>query len=136
MDYKIELTKKLLESLELATDDKTIRKYLPVFWYNPRRKGNSALKLTEAGFKTLTQKMDVKTHSIRVPKETEWTSQLELRLNKYIDCPYYIDKQIIHVFSEKVAIQLVLFSGDIAKFGLAKARSNAKKTQEAIDKPL
>jgi hypothetical protein len=136
MDYKTELTKKFLEQLGLGVDNKTIRKYIPVFWQNPRRKGNAGLKLTEAGFKTLTENLDVKAHPIRVPKETAWTAQLELRLNNFIDCPYYIDKQMIYVFSEKVAVQLVLFSGDIAKFGLAKARSNAKKQQDLIDKTL
>ena len=134
MDYKIKLTKTFLQELGMEYDDKSIKKNMSVFWQNPRRKGQAGLKLTEAGFKALTEKLELKSYAIQIPKETEWTSRLELRLNNYIDCPYYIFKNQIYVFSEKMAVQLVLFSGDVAKFGQAKARSATKKIEDQLDK--
>lgn len=136
MDYKVVLTKQFLEQLGLPSDDATIAKYLFIWWQNPRKEGASGLKLREEGFLTLTTKLNIKAYPIRFPKETVWTSQLIVRLNKFIDCPYYIDKKEIYVFSERMAIQLVLFSGDITKFGLAKFNSVAKKQQESREELL
>lgn len=129
MDYKTSLTKTFLDLLGVSSDEKNINKHLSIFWQNPRKKGMCGLRLTDAGFITLTEKLEIKSHPIRVPKETEWTSQLIVRLDKYIDCPYYISKNTIYVFSEKMAVQLVLFSGDIAKFGRAKSKSVDKTTK-------
>lgn len=134
MDYKVTLTKMFLDQLGMSSDDKNIKKFLSVFWQNPRKKVNAGLRLTDAGFTALTEKLNIKNYPIRFPKETEWTSQLVVRLDKYIDCPYYISKHIMYVFSEKMAVQLVLFSGDITKFGRSKHRITANKTTNSVDK--
>lgn len=134
MDYKVTLTKTFLDQLGMPSDDKNIKKFLSIFWQNPRKKGTCGLRLTDVGFVTLTEKLDIKAYPIRFPKETEWTSQLVVRLDKYIDCPYYVSKHTIYLFSEKMAVQLVLFSGDITKFGRSKHRIQKNKTQNSVDK--
>ena len=50
---------------------------------------------------------------------------------KFVDCPYFVDKKRIVVTMEKMALQLMLFAGDITKYGLARAMSKAdeKKSQ-------
>ena len=56
-------------------------------------------------------------------------NELILHLDRFVEGPYYVTRKYIKVFTEKMAVQLVLFSGDIQKYGKAKARS-AKKAQE------
>jgi hypothetical protein len=46
-----------------------------------------------------------------------------LFLDQYLDCPNYYTKKKIVVFNEKKACELMLFSGDVRKYGLAKAMS-------------
>jgi len=54
------------------------------------------------------------------------TTQFILFLDKFIDCPYYLTKKGIVVTNERKAVELTLFSGDVRKYGIAKAlnRSN------------
>ena len=49
----------------------------------------------------------------------------ELWLDEFVNCPYYIDKKQIIVTMEKMALQLMLFAGDVTKYGLARAMSKA-----------
>jgi hypothetical protein len=51
-------------------------------------------------------------------------------LDRFIDGPWHITKKSIVVFKEKTAVQLILFSGDVQKFGLAKAMSLKSHTEE------
>ena len=53
----------------------------------------------------------------------KFSNQLVLRLDKFITCPWYITHRAVWVFDDKMAIQLVLFSGNIEKFTTAKAKS-------------
>lgn len=135
MDTKTALTKTLLEQLGMDVNDNEVHKYRKVFWQNPRKKDENGLRLTDAGMLAF-ERADIKGYPIRFPKDTEWTSKLVIWLDKFIDCPYYIGVKEIVVFSEKMAIQLVLFSGDLQKFGLAKARSVANKQQQEREKVL
>ena len=52
----------------------------------------------------------------------EYTSQLIIWLDQFINCPWYVTKKEIFVFNENMAIQLVLFSGNITRFTAAKAK--------------
>jgi hypothetical protein len=54
-------------------------------------------------------------------------------MDQFIDCPFYLTKKAIFVYREKMAVQLVLFSGNIQKYGLSRAMSVAKTQQQ---KPL
>jgi hypothetical protein len=45
-------------------------------------------------------------------------------LDRYIDSPYYLQKKSIWVFREKIAVELVLFSGDVSKYSKAKQMAN------------
>ena len=49
------------------------------------------------------------------------TTQVIIFLDQFIDCPYYLTNKSIHVTSEKKAMELHLFSGDLRKYGLTKA---------------
>ena len=51
-------------------------------------------------------------------------------LDEFVDCPYYVDKKKIIVTMEKMALQLMLFAGDITKYGLARAMSKMDEQKD------
>ena len=73
-------------------------------------------------------KLDLKTYDIKFPAKVIFTPQTYLWLDEFVDCPYFVDKKKIIVTMEKMALQLMLFAGDITKYGLARAMSkNGRK---------
>ena len=121
MNQKLKITKYVAEQSGLATDDNSIRKFNARWWQNPRKKEVGGLKLTDEGFARITAYF--KPHRVRFEEDIEYTNQLILRLDNFITCPWYIHRKDIFVFDDKMAIQLVLFSGNIVKFSTAKAKS-------------
>ena len=79
----------------------------------------------------LKEQIELKSYEIAFTEDTEWTVQLILHLDKFLESPYYLDKKTIMVFREKTAVELMLFSGDLQKYGLAKAMS--QKNNENTD---
>ena len=120
MNQKIDITKYVATQFGLPTDDKSINRLLPQWWYNPRKKETGGLRLTDEGFARLTAY--IRSHKIDFDEPITYTNQLIIWLDKFIDCPWYVTKKEIFVFNEKTAVQLVLFSGDIARFSAAKAK--------------
>lgn len=121
MDIKQHLTKIVSEQLGWPTEAKLLAKNHQLIWLNPRKKNIGGMRLTDEGFAIFTEQMDMKSYDIAFPKEFTLTNQVTIWLDRFIDGPYYITKKSIIVFKEKTAVQLVLFSGDVQKFGLAKA---------------
>lgn len=130
MDVKSHLTKVISTQLEWPLDEKSLKKNQAVIWQNPRKKTVGGFRLTDEGYKVFTEKMELKNYDIEFPKEFTLTNQTVIWLDHFIDSPYYITKKSIIVFKEKTAVQLVLFSGDVQKFGLAKAMSLKSHTEE------
>jgi hypothetical protein len=129
MNQKSDLTKYIITCLGLPDDTKTFKRLYATFWVNPRKKEKGGLRLTETGFKTFEPHLK----SYRVDLEERnptFTNVQILWLDKYIDCPFYIDRKSVYVFSERMAIQLVLFSGNLVKFGYAKDKSSKKATDK------
>lgn len=131
MNQKFELTKYLLGHLGKDTSIKNIKKYIPVFWVNPRIKDKGGLRLTQQGFEALLS-ADIKSYELKFEDPIFWTNELVIWIDQNLDCPFYITNQKIWVFGEKMAVQLVLFSGNIQKFYRAKKRSQQK--DKSIDK--
>ena len=123
-NQKIDITRYVLEKEGKDTDNDIVRKYLPTFWQNPRLKETGGLRLTEQGFELMSKYF--KSHQVRFEETREnlkFTNQMILRLENFITCPWYITNRGVWVFDDKMAVQLVLFSGNIEKFTTAKARS-------------
>lgn len=123
MDVKAHLTKVISNQLGWPTDPKTLEKNHAVIWQNPRRKDVGGQRLTDQGYEVFVSKMEMKSYEVEFPKDFTLTNQVVIWLDRFIDGPYYITKKAIIVFKEKTAVQLILFSGDVQKFGLAKAMS-------------
>ena len=107
-----------------TTNDTALAEYMPLWWQNTREKGSGGLRLTEAGFDIVNQ-LDITTYDIPFPIDMPITTQVIIFLDKFIDCPYYLTTRGVHVTNEKKAVELSLFSGDIRKYGIAKAMNRS-----------
>lgn len=123
-------TKIFLEQAGLPTTQDAIRQYILKWFRNPREKINSSLTLTDEGFEFLTTKIGLKSYRIQFPKDFQMTTQVVLFLDKFLDCPNYYNKKEIYVFKEKKAAELMLFSGDVRKYGIAKALARQRELEE------
>tara|TARA_B100000579_G_scaffold424818_1_gene429740 strand:+ start:3225 stop:3584 length:360 start_codon:yes stop_codon:yes gene_type:complete len=100
------------------------------WWQNVRENYESrSLRLTKIGFEWL-ESLDIKTYTIKFPNKIIFTPQTYLWLDEFVDCPYFVDKSKIIVTMEKMALQLMLFAGDITKYGLARAMSKADEQKD------
>lgn len=124
MNQKIEITKHILESMGLPATEERVRKTIPTWWYSTRQKEQGGLRLTEQGFEAF-QKAGIKEYRVKFEDNIQFTNQLIIHLDQLIDSPFYLRNKEIYVFNEKMAVQLVLFSGNIQKYTLAKVRSRS-----------
>lgn len=129
MNWKEHYTKIFLTQLGEAADEYHVKQQIPVWWKNTRNKEKSGLRLTDEGLEML-QKIELKTYEIPIPKDMPITTQVIIFLDQFIDCPYYLTKNSIIVTSERKAVELTLFSGDLRKFGIAKAMSRSRNIAE------
>lgn len=102
------------------------------FWVNRRTKTDGGLRLTEEGF-NFVKNLDIKYYEIPFPDGLDLKAQVIIFLDKFIDCPYYLTSRSITVLSERKAIELYMFSGDVRKYGLIKAM-NRKHVYPVTDR--
>ena len=122
-------TKIFLEQAGLPIDEESVHQYIRRWFRNPREKLDSSLTLTDEGFEFLTTKINLKSYRIQFPKDFQMTTQVVLFLDKFLDCPNYYNKKEIYVFKEKKAAELMLFSGDVRKYGIAKALARQRELE-------
>ena len=123
MNWKETYTKIFLKQAEIGISENTLKEYMPMWWKNTRDKGTGGLRLTDDGLTFIKDKLQLQTYDVAFPVDFNLTTQTIIFLDKYIDCPYYLADDGIIVTNEKKAMELMLFSGDIRKYGLNKALS-------------
>lgn len=92
-----------------------------LWWKNNRTKERESLRLTDEGLRFIKEEIKLKTYEIPFPPDLDLKPQVLLHLDKFLDCPYHLTEQTITVISERKAIELHLFAGDVRKYGLIKA---------------
>jgi len=127
MNWKETYTKIFLKQLDKGVNDVALKEYMPVWWQNTRVKDEGGLRLTDEGFRMITEDLELSTYDVPYPVDFELTTQTVLFLDKFINCPYYMGRRGITVTDEKKALELHLFSGDIRKYGLTKAMKRQEK---------
>ena len=126
MDRKTAYTRTFMQLLEQPIHDDTIKNNYYTWWQNVRESYQArSLRLTKPGFEMLGS-IDLKTYTIKFPQKIIFTPQTYLWLDEFVDCPYFVDKAKIIVTMEKMALQLMLFAGDVTKYGLARAMSKTE----------
>jgi|TARA_B100001027_G_scaffold94879_1_gene65131 hypothetical protein len=130
MNWKETYTKVFLKQAGIAISESSLAEYMPVWWQNTREKDSGGLRLTEAGMLFLMEKLELATYDIPFPPDFKITTQVVIFLDKFIDCPYFLTNKGLTVTNEKKALELHLFSGDVRKYGLAKA---LKRTDESVN---
>ena len=130
MNWKEHYTRIFLSQLGESTNDYNVKQHIPLWWKNTRNKETTGLRLTDAGLEMI-QQIELKTYEIDIPNEMPITTQVIIFLDHFIDCPYYLTKNSIIVTSERKAVELTLFSGDLRKYGLAKAMTKTRKVSES-----
>jgi len=120
-----------MEMLNLPMHDESVKTNYYTWWQNVRESYQArSLRLTKQGLEII-KKLDIKTYSIKFPDKIIFTPQTYLWLDEFVDCPYYVDKKQIQVTMEKMALQLMIFAGDITKYGLARAMSKMDENKDS-----
>jgi len=88
------------------------------------------LRLTDAGYEFIKEKLNLTTYDVPYPADFEFTTQVLIFMDNFIDCPYYLGRRELVVTNERKAMELHLFSGDIRKYGLNKALSRQKDSKK------
>lgn len=126
MNQKYEITKKVLELQGIEADEKRIKKTITTWWFSSRKKSKGGLRLTQQGFDCLVS-AGIKSYPIKFEEPVQMTNELIIWIDQNIDCPFFLTNKFIYVFGERTAVQLVLFSGNIAKLYRAHKKFNEKK---------
>jgi hypothetical protein len=121
MNQKVQITKYVLDQLSLNSDSKSIRKIMPVWWQNPRIKPTGGLGLTQKGYEAFV-KADIKSYAVSNNGLPVLSNKHIIWIDQFMDCPFFLSNSEIVVFGEKMAVQMVLFSGDVLRFSSARAR--------------
>lgn len=121
MNWKETYTKIFLKQANKSISEISLKEHLPIWWQNTRNTNEGGLRLTDEGFRFITEELNIQTYEIPYPLNFEFTTQIIIFLDKFITCPYFLGKKSLIVTDEKKAIELHLFSGDIRKYGLNKA---------------
>ena len=130
MDTKTAYTRTFMGLLEQPIHDESVKTNYYSWWQNVRESYQArSLRLTKLGLETV-KKLDIKTYDIAFPDKIIFTPQTYLWIDEYVDCPYFVDKKKIIVTMEKMALQLMMFAGDITKYGLARAMSKADEKKD------
>lgn len=113
---------------EQALTTENIKSNLLTWWKNTRTKSEGGLRLSEKGIDFITNILNLQVYEITFPPTLDLKPKVILYLDKFIDCPYYLTEDSITVLNERKAFELHLFSGDVQKYGLAKAMNRKKTT--------
>jgi hypothetical protein len=125
MDTKTAYTRTFMTLLEQPIHEESIKTNYYTWWQNVRESYQArSLRLTNQGLEAV-EKLEIKTYTIKFPDRIIFTPQTYLWLDEFVDCPYFVDKKNIVVTMERMALQLMMFAGDITKYGVARAMSKA-----------
>ena len=128
MNWKEAYTKLFLKEANKGIHELAVKEYLPIWWKNTRAKDTGGLRLTDEGFRFITEDIELTTYEMPYPRDFDLTTNTIIWMDNFIDCPYYLGYKGIIVTNEKKAMELHLFSGDIRKYGLTKALGRHNKT--------
>lgn len=123
-------TKVFLSSLGKSCDDANVKLYMTKLWQSKRTKNGGGLRLSDEGFEFLEKEVELQSFEVPFTENIDLSPQTIVFFDQYLDCPYYLTRHALTVFSEKKAFELYMFSDDIRKYGLVKAMNSRKKDNQ------
>jgi len=129
MNWKEIYTKIFLKQAGKTINEAALKEYMPLWWQNTRAKDEGGLRLTDEGYRMISEDIELQTYDVPYPADFEFTTQSIIFLDKFITCPYYMGKRALVVTDEKKALELHLFAGDIRKYGIIKAMKRQEKEE-------
>lgn len=109
----------MIEQTDMAATAINVENYLHKWWFNPSI--SSGLRLSLAGYKYMTEELQIISYEIAYPdKPFDISSKTMIRLQKIMNCPFYLKNDSIVVFSERKAMELSMYSGDLNIYVLSK----------------
>lgn len=114
------LTKVFLRRWGKSMSAENVRYYSRKWWRSVRASKIANYRLSDSGFAFVTETLQLISYRISIPEPIRNPQDL-IFIDKYVDCPYYLQDDAIIVFSEKKGAELSFFSDDIGRYGLAKA---------------
>jgi hypothetical protein len=123
-------TKIFMKQAEMALTEANIETCSKKWWKNTRTKSEGGLRLTDEGLNFLRENLNLQVYEVPFPIAFDLKPQVIIFLDRFIDCPYYLTEESITVLAERKAFELHLFSGDVQKYGLTKAMSRKKATDQ------
>ena len=130
MNWKETYTKIFLKQADISVNPNTLKEYLPLWWKNNRSKNVGGFRLTNDGLTFLQKKLQLKTYEVPFPIDFRVTTQAIIFLDRFINCPYYLADDGLILTQEKKAMELMLFSGDIRKYGISKAMTRLANNED------
>lgn len=128
---KLEITRQLIANDEDFKDNpKALNMLYRAWWVNWRSAEDRRFRLTDKGYTYFKDTRDIKFFNVKIPLEQIITNKIIIDLDRFITCPYYFDDVNLYVTDDKVALQLVLFDGDLSRFGTAKRQTIERKAQK------
>jgi hypothetical protein len=124
-DYTLVFMKHLGIEVTQTSYDECYKKW----WVNPLKGQLLGLRLTKEGVEVL-KALGIDVFEIPLSKDFYINGGVLLFMERNIKFPYYLGKTEIVVSDMKTAVELSLFSGDIQKYGHAKAISRQKHLQK------
>jgi hypothetical protein len=124
-------TKIFLQQTNEALTEDNIKSKTRLWWKNSRTKSEGGLRLTDEGLEFVTKTLDLAAYEIPFPLGFDLKAQVIIFLDQFIDCPYYLSNVSITVLSERKCFELHLFAGDVEKYGLNKAMTRKKASQNS-----
>jgi hypothetical protein len=107
------LTKIFLQQWGKSIDEANFKIFSRKWWQSTRTGKQTAFRLSDEGFEFLETELELQCYEIPFTQPIELSPQTIVFLERYIDCPYYLTKESITVFSER---KIVFFSEKIAIF--------------------
>lgn len=126
-------TKVFLQSQTKSLDEANIKLYHRQWFKNTRIKSTGGLRLTDQGYEFLISEMKLAEYEVPFTEEIELNPQLIIFFDQFLDCPYYLTRHSLTVFSERKAFELHFFADDIRKFGLMKALKKQQSEANLLD---
>jgi len=128
MDPKVAITHEILLMSGEDTSADNVKKNLKIFWKNPRLNGVRSMALTKLGYQFM--EPHLKFYTIELTDAPEELIRNIIWLDKYLDCPFFLENKRIRLTRERTAVMLMLYGGDLNRFvfNLSKIANKVEET--------